>query len=311
MRNPKQVEALRTATEQKKHQCRQKTVDALSKLIQQGKPISMAAVAREAGVSTVYLYQHPDLRQQIQTLQAQQQQEPKRTQPQAASVQSQGAIISTLRQEIHRLRQENQELKTQVELVYGRLALFSQLQEDNQRLQTLLSHCQQQQHLQLAPLDSAQRVPVTTSPTSSQLQPRQTTAAISEAIQTELAAIGICRPTPSLLRKINAVPEQQTLNALAVVREALASGDVRNPARYFISALEHAWIPNLIELPESTEASLEQFQQWFKLAQAQGLVLGSMKQGDEIVVFDKEGIPQPFSVWLAQYPVEKLESDRQ
>lgn len=311
MRNTKQVEALRAATEQKKHQCRQKTVDALAKLTQQGKPISMAAVAREAGVSTVYLYQQPDLRQQIQTLQAQQQQEPKRTQPQAASVQSQGAIISTLRQEIHRLRQENQELKTQVELVYGRLALFSQLQEDNQRLQTLLSQCQQQQQLQLAPLDSAQRVPVNALPTSSQLQPKQTTSAISEAIQTELAAIGICRPTPSLLRKINAVPEQQTLNAIAVVREALASGDVRNPARYFISALEHAWSPNLIDLPESTEASLEQFQQWFKLAQAQGLVLGSMKQGDEIIVFDKEGMPQSFSAWLAQYPLEKLESGRQ
>jgi hypothetical protein len=215
-----------------------------------------------------------------------------------------------LRQEIHRLRQENQELKTQVELVYGRLALFSQLQEDNQRLQTLLSQCQQQQQLQLAPLDLAQRVPVNALPISSQLQPRQITSAISEAIQTELAAIGICRPTPSLLRKINAVPEQQTLNAIAVVREALASGDVRNPARYFISALEHAWSPNLIDLPESTEASLEQFQQWFKLAQAQGLVLGSMKQGDEIIVFDKEGMPQSFSAWLAQYPLEKLESGR-
>lgn len=311
MSNTKQVDALRAATEQKKHQCRQRTVDALSKLTQQGKPISMAAVAREAGVSTVYLYQHPDLRQQIQTLQAQQQQESKRAQPQAASVQSQGAIISTLRQEIHRLRQENQELKTQVERVYGRLALFSQLQDDNQRLQTLLSQCQQQQHLQLAPLDSAQRLPITASPTSSQLPPRQSTAAMSEAIRTELATIGICRPTPSMLRKINAVPEQQTLNAIAVVREALASGDVRNPARYFIRALEHAWIPNVIDLPESTEASLEQFRQWFKLAHAQGLVLGSMKQGDEMIVFDKEGIPQAFSAWLAQYPLEKLESERQ
>lgn len=81
MKPIKQVEALRAATEQKKQQSRQKTVDALSKLTQQGKPISMAAVAREAGVSTVYLYKHPDLRQQIQTLQAQQQQESKRTHP--------------------------------------------------------------------------------------------------------------------------------------------------------------------------------------------------------------------------------------
>jgi hypothetical protein len=311
MKHAKQVETLRAATEQKKQQSRQKTVDALSKLTQQGKPISMAAVAREAGVSTVYLYKHPDLRQQIQTLQAQQQQEPKRTQSQAASVPSQVAIISTLRQEIRHLRQENQDLKTQVELAYGRLALFSQLQEDNQRLQTLLIQCQQQQELQSAPLDPASLMPVTASPASRQSQGKQSTATISEAIQTGLATIGIPRPTPSMLRKIHAVPEQQTLSAIAVVREALESGCVRNPARYFISALEQAWSPNLITLPESTDASLEQFNRWFRLAQAQGLVVGSTKQGNEIIVFDKDGIPQSFSAWLAQYPLENLELDRQ
>ena len=311
MKSIKQVEALRAATEQKKQQSRQKTVDALSKLTQQGKSISMAAVAREAGVSTVYLYKHPDLRQQIQTLQAQQQQESKRTHPQVASVPSQVAIISTLRQEICHLRQENQALKTQVELAYGRLALFSQLQEDNQRLQTLLTQCQQQQALQLAPLNLAFLVPGTASPASRQPQEKQSTATISEAIQAGLATIGMPRPTSSMLRKIHAVPEQQTLSAIAVVREALESGCVRDPVRYFISALEQAWSPNSITLPESTDAAAEQFNRWFRLAQAQGLVIGSTKQGNEIIVFDKDGRPQSFSAWLTQYPLEKLELDKQ
>ncbi|MEV7526164.1 DUF6262 family protein [Streptomyces sp. NPDC091371] len=57
---------LRRATRSRSEAAEQRSRTALSGLVRNGKPINFTAVARAAGVSTDFLYRHPELRALIE-----------------------------------------------------------------------------------------------------------------------------------------------------------------------------------------------------------------------------------------------------
>ncbi|RIR40563.1 Tn554-related, transposase C [Mycobacteroides abscessus subsp. abscessus] len=59
---------LRDAAHRRHEQSLRRAADALTALSAAGKPITFAAVAREAGISTDFLYRQPQLRQRIHEL---------------------------------------------------------------------------------------------------------------------------------------------------------------------------------------------------------------------------------------------------
>lgn len=59
---------LRDAAQRRHQQATERTTTALARLSAAGAAISFASVAREANVSTDFLYRHPQLRQRIQTM---------------------------------------------------------------------------------------------------------------------------------------------------------------------------------------------------------------------------------------------------
>ncbi|MDQ0784531.1 DUF6262 family protein [Streptomyces sp. B3I8] len=59
-------EHLRNATHARTREAEKRARAALAELVKVGKPISFTAVARQAGVSTDFLYRSPELRMQIE-----------------------------------------------------------------------------------------------------------------------------------------------------------------------------------------------------------------------------------------------------
>ena len=79
---------------------------ALTKLRRSGTPITVAAVAREAGVSQHYLHQHPDLGPLIRSIRN----ATTAPQPTPPAEPSQSGIVSVLRARIEAQTQERREL---------------------------------------------------------------------------------------------------------------------------------------------------------------------------------------------------------
>jgi len=65
------VDDLRRASRQRSEQAAARARTAVQTLSREGRPISFASVARAAGVSTDFLYRHPELRSLITDLRAQ------------------------------------------------------------------------------------------------------------------------------------------------------------------------------------------------------------------------------------------------
>lgn len=124
MTHRRNVKGLRASAQKRHEEAVAHAEDAILQLYRQGKPISFPSVAQAAGVSVSWLYQNQEIKQRIQLLR-QQQQEELRTQPtQAPSKEleaSKDAVITALKQKIKELNTENRELRKQLEVAYGQL----------------------------------------------------------------------------------------------------------------------------------------------------------------------------------------------
>lgn len=108
---------LRAAARRRAQATHKRAAAALRRLDSAGTPISFDAVAREAGVSRSWLYNHPDLREQIQRLR-------QRERP------------TTGRAVPDRQRATDTSLRHRLELATERIR---HLETDNQRLRTALA----------------------------------------------------------------------------------------------------------------------------------------------------------------------------
>lgn len=314
MKSARQLEALRVSSQKKKRETFDKTMRAIAQLVQQGHAITIPTVARAAGVSKVYLYKHPDLKHKIKELQANQQekqQSPARPQP--ASSKSQATLIYHLRQKVNQLKQTNKELKKQIEVAYGQVAQFYELSDENQRLKQELQQAMsllkqyQDQNKDLGSMVETDKSPHNNL-TSIHIkhQPNVQIDHLSDVIRQGLKSIRVPKPTRQMKELIGARTEQEVLEAIAVVKEAIDAGTARSPSRYFISALQQGWEPNLLNELEQIPSELKQLNQWFDLARDKGIAVASTNQGGMIMIYGTDGVAKPLSWWLEKYPISDL-----
>ena len=117
----KRIAALNETQERRRQECLEKTEKARTKLSQMNQKLSFANIAREANVSISYLYKYPEIKQRIQYLRRQQEENAKPVKPQLRSEKSSQTIINHLKNRIKSLEWEKKELKKQNEALTGRL----------------------------------------------------------------------------------------------------------------------------------------------------------------------------------------------
>ncbi len=115
---------------------------------------------------------------------------------------------------------------------------------------------------------------------------------LTEELKARFSEVGI-KLNKTLIEMIESSTEQQVMNALGVVEERLAVGQVKSKTGLFRSALVAGWEPNEIE----ADRQKSQFDEWYELARAYGIVIGKKEEGDVILVQENT------KVWI---PYEKL-----
>lgn len=101
---------------------KQQQVDqAIGKLLRENKPINFNAVATAAGVTKAYLYNHPELRDRIETLRASQMNHitPRRTLSERTEGSREVLLVAKDRR-IKELEAENRQLKEELKVARGR-----------------------------------------------------------------------------------------------------------------------------------------------------------------------------------------------
>jgi hypothetical protein len=115
----KRTQTLTAAAKAKSQAKTKATEQALRTLIKRGEPITFQAVARQAGVSHAFLYNHPNLRGRIESLRTQARPIP--TPPTPAETDN--TLLLALTNQITRLkkqhRQETQALRDALEQAHG------------------------------------------------------------------------------------------------------------------------------------------------------------------------------------------------
>ncbi|MGH8000469.1 MAG: DUF6262 family protein, partial [Brasilonema sp.] len=122
----KRIAALSHAALEKKRLASEATDKAIRNLTSSHQPITIANVARLAGVSTSYIYKYPELKERIHSLRNQQ----RPVTSQKTTNNSQATIIYTLREEIKRLNVMLGESKQANQLLIGQIYQ----QQDTQKL---------------------------------------------------------------------------------------------------------------------------------------------------------------------------------
>lgn len=119
------VDGLRTAAHRKAEVTQQKAETALALLLKEQRAITFNAVAETAGISTAWLYGNEAIKQRIMHLRSQQiPVAPAKIPPcEQASSASKDAIIVALQKRVREQATEIEQLKRQVEVAYGLLAL--------------------------------------------------------------------------------------------------------------------------------------------------------------------------------------------
>lgn len=107
----KALDALRSASQRKAAAAHQATKDALKRLRKTNQPITIAAVAREAGVSAHYLHQHPDFGPLIRQLRTTSTPGVRRP---ITTPDDQSGIVAVLKTRIEHTRTENQQLTARI-----------------------------------------------------------------------------------------------------------------------------------------------------------------------------------------------------
>lgn len=317
MSNERKIEALKGATERKRQEALDKTNQAINILVKKGNPITFTSVAKEAGVSTAYLYKYDDLKKRIQQLQQQQQGQAKSQSPQIASDKSKQVMLNQLRERVRQLEVDNRELRTKNEAVYGRLHQLQSNQQEAENLRTenarlkieiisLKEQVDKSSHHSLLPeITSVLPADSLDSKVTFLDNKRTQRSDVGDKIKSELTRLEVPLNT-TLTRTIKSASVELVLSAIEALEEAMNRGVIERPGGWLNKAIKDGWKPNVAHLPQD-EVERDVFKEWFDLAYRQRLVLASMKGNDgQMYVYNLNGVPLPFNVMLAEHPLETL-----
>ena len=304
----RRIAALSNAALEKKRLATEATDKAIRNLTSLNQSITVANVARLAGVSTSYIYKYPELKERIDSLRNQQ--NPVRTSQKAASNNSQTTIIYTLREEIKRVNTMLGESQHANQLLIGKISqqqetqnLIGYFKGENKKQAEQIQELQNEidlikQELQVSQTSKvnhhAKIIPLNNNIISEQI----IDITINYEIKSQLEQVGI-KLNPTLTKLIESSSQQQVNNAISIVKEALFTGTkVRSKVGLFRKALESGWMPS--QLDEEREANqLEAtFSEWYKLAKASGLVIASQKTEEGLMVYEPNGQAVSFETML-------------
>ncbi len=241
----KRIAVLNETQEKRRQSYLEKTEKAIIKLSQMNQKLSFANIAREANVSISYLYKYPEIKQRIQYLRRQQEENAKPIKPQLRTEKSSQTIITQLKGRIKRLESEKKELSKQNEALTGRLYatgntqdLIARLNAENSKFKTEIKQLRSELESTQSELNEykKQESKAKVTPIS-----KAQSSEISEVIKSELKSLGI--KLNSTLRKIiKANDEQTVLNAIEALKEALETGEVLKPGGWLASAISGGWV---------------------------------------------------------------------
>lgn len=116
---PRDSKALARAARRRSDDARERAIQAIASIDRRGDSISFAAVAERANVSRQWLYTQADLREQIETLRAQQGSLRAVPAAQRASERSVRARLAVALEDNRRLRDEIAQLKQELAVALG------------------------------------------------------------------------------------------------------------------------------------------------------------------------------------------------
>jgi len=266
------IARLKSVARERKRSTLEKAEKAVRQLLANNEPVSFANVARQAGVSVSYLYKYPEFKRNLQELRRQQDQRGRsKVKAPAPSDKSKERVISHLRQRIKELEAERAEMKKHIESLSGQ---FYELNADKELVHRLRAENEKlSKQLKVNEQDAA------VSSTTSEMSP----IVVKELYELEI------RLSTSLKDKILSRSEEHVKNAIAVVHEAVAAGNVRSKSRLFVKALEEGWEPGEDSSVFEKKREVQEFSRWFDAAKSKGLVQASRGTEKDILVLTSKG----------------------
>ncbi len=302
MKHERNVEGLRQNAQKKRQEAIERTEQGIKQLLKEGKAVNFKTVAEVAGVSTAWLYKEPQIKERIEHLRAQQIQKKAPPLKQKATDASKDAMIAALKKRIKELEDKNRELSKQNEVAYGvalQVETLKQqvegLRNENSKLREHLNDCIASREAEERAKPNSKVKPLT--------DKRTAHPSTSDKLQSELSALGI-RVNSTLSKLLSVAPEEVVLKAIAALKEALTTTEVRNPCGFLVEAIRNTWIPN-----EGYEQKVQMdlFNKWYPLAQSLNLVKAATQIDGIQHVLTAEDEWIPFSQMLAEYPLGRLQ----
>ncbi len=303
----KRITALKNAGSEKRRFCSEATDKAIRKLINTNKPLTIANVAREAGVSTSYIYKYPELKERIQSLKSKQNFNPRPDKK--ASDNSQNTIIYNLKEEIKRLRTDLAESKQANQVLIGKVydyqnnqTIIERLKADNRRQAEQIQELQAKLSETCQQLETCKNIIVKTNPKVTSLNKKIEQSIkknhIDDEIKDKLSQIG-ARVNTTLNKILKSKSKPEIINAISAVEEYIATGKkIKSKAGLLRKALEENWMPNLTDEERKINQVTDSFSEWFKLAKEEGIVQASQGTKDGILVLEPTGEWTPLETIL-------------
>ena len=286
------TENLLKAQSERKENARERALQAIETLEKRGAKVNFRSVAREANLSVSYLYKYDDIKQRIAEIRQQQDSLPRQFKPKSDS--SYAKVLGRLKERIRKLEAENTKLKGINEGLAGKVHRIHFLEDQVERQKQIIEDLQERMRELQMQVNQAKVIPMLQVKSSeginSEEKPRD--CLLTEELKARFSEVGI-KLNKTLIEMIESSTEQQVMNALGVVEERLAVGQVKSKTGLFRSALVAGWEPNEIE----ADRQKSQFDEWYELARAYGIVIGKKEEGDVILVQENT------KVWI---PYEKL-----
>lgn len=290
------TENLLKAQSARKEDAKERALQAIETLQKRGAKVNFRSVAREANLSVSYLYKYDDIKQRIAEIRQQQDSLPRQFKPKSDS--SYAKVLSRLKERIKKLEAENTKLKGINEGLAGKVHRIHFLEDQVERQKQIIEDLQTRMKELQVNLDRANVIPLTPVKKSSQSESNE--SILTEKLQAEISEVGI-RLNKYLIKLIDSSTEKQVIAALEVVKERLAVSKVKSKVGLFRSALVEGWQPNLTE----SDRQKSQFEEWYELARTYGIVIGSKKENNVILVRENSGdwiTYQEFSQkWTLEY----------
>ena len=273
------IARLSAASEQKKQDALVASENAIQKLQKEGKSITFKSIAREAGVSTSYLYKYPELKEKISKLREGQKKSGRRVIP-AMSNDSKSRIVYNLKRRIKDLEQEIIQLSHANESLAGRVFELEENEDTVDRFR------QQNEKLSLEierltyeNVELKNKLARNTLKLNNKVtQIKKPTIPIPESVKNEFKELEI-KINSTFRRLIRENPEEVDLESIAALKYALKNNSVKNPSGFLVKAIKFRWKKPGNNLEEKrVETQVESvfpngFEEWFIKALDSGFVM--------------------------------------